>query len=80
MAINNKGVLKALEDFLGRVLGKPDDDPLATITADQLHIVLKSIEDKYNLLQDENRRLREKIEQQQRVIAGLEKANVDKGV
>ncbi|MDB5100878.1 MAG: hypothetical protein JWM80_5299 [Cyanobacteria bacterium RYN_339] len=71
MAISNKGVLKAVEDFLGRVLGKPDEDPLATITADQLHIVLRSIEDKYNLLQDENRRLREKIEEQQRMIEDL---------
>jgi hypothetical protein len=71
MATSNRGVLKVLEDFLGRILGKPDDDPLATITADQLHIVLKSIEDKYNLLQDENRRLREKIEEQQRIIEDL---------
>lgn len=71
-------LLKSLEVFLGRILGKPAPDPLATITADQLHIVLRSIEDKYTLLQDENRRLQQKVEDQQKVIMGLEKALKDR--
>ena len=78
MATNTSGLLKAVEDFLGRLLGKPEADPLATITADQLHIVLKSIEDKYTLLQEENRRLTQKVEDQQRTIAALEKAMKDR--
>ena len=75
---NEKGLLKAVEAVLGRILGKPTADPLATITADQLHIVLKSIEDKYTLLQDENRRLQQKLDDKERVIAGLEKALRDR--
>lgn len=74
MASSNQGRLKAVEAFLGRLLGKPEPDPLATITADQLHIVLKSIEDKYTLLQEENRRLQQRVDDQQKVITELKKA------
>lgn len=63
-----------LKALVAKLLGPREDDPLGEITADQLAIVLKSIEDKYTSLQDENARLHEKVEAQQREIARLTRA------
>ena len=67
-------MFKSLESALLKIFAKQEDDPQATITADQLAIVLKSIEKKYNELTEENRRLHDKVAQQQRTIATLEQA------
>lgn len=63
-----------LKAIVAKLLGPRDDDPLGEITADQLAIVLKSIEDKYTALNDDNARLKEKVEAQQREIARLNQA------
>ncbi|MEB3196712.1 MAG: hypothetical protein VKP62_05855 [Candidatus Sericytochromatia bacterium] len=52
--------LKALTASL---FGPKDEDPMGAITADQLAIVLKSIEDKYASLRDDNARLLERLEE-----------------
>jgi hypothetical protein len=67
-------VSEFLKALVAKLLGPREDDPLGEITADQLAIVLKSIEDKYTSLQDENARLHEKVEAQQREIARLTRA------
>lgn len=67
-------MIDALRAVLAKLLGPRDDDPLGSITADQLAIVLRSIEDKYVNLQDENQRLIEKVEAQQREITRLKQA------
>lgn len=63
-----------LKAIVAKLLGPRDDDPLGEITADQLAIVLKSIEDKYSALNDDNARLKEKVEAQAREIARLNQA------
>lgn len=45
---------------LGRLLRR-SEDPLGLISPDQLKLVLKSIEGKYNALRDENKRLKDRI-------------------
>lgn len=64
----------SLQSQLGKLLGKREDDPQQTITADQLKVVLKSIEGKYNNLKNENKLYKSKIEEQKNTIAELEKA------
>ncbi|HEY9720867.1 MAG TPA: hypothetical protein V6D47_02570 [Oscillatoriaceae cyanobacterium] len=61
----------SLQSQLGKLLGKRDDDPQSTITADQLKVVLKSIEGKYNNLKNENKLFKSKIEEQKASIAEL---------
>lgn len=61
----------SLQSQLGKLLGKRDDDPQSTITADQLKVVLKSIEGKYNNLKNENKLFKSKIEEQKATIAEL---------
>ncbi|MFP5504358.1 MAG: hypothetical protein ACLGIN_17870 [Candidatus Sericytochromatia bacterium] len=63
----------SLNAQLGKLLGKRDDDPQSTITADQLKVVLKSIEGKYNNLKNENKLFKSKIEEQKSTIAELER-------
>ncbi len=63
-----------LKAIVAKLIGPRDDDPLGEITADQLAIVLKSIEDKYSALTDDNARLKEKVEAQAREIARLNQA------
>lgn len=74
--------------LLQGLFGPRDEDPLGSITPDQMAIVLRSIEEKFNLLQEENTRLRSRlgggqedrdallhrIEAQQREIASLRQA------
>jgi len=67
-------VFDSLQSQLGKLLGKREDDPQQTITADQLKVVLKSIEGKYNNLKNENKLYKSKIEEQKHTIAELEKA------
>ncbi|MDB5100879.1 MAG: hypothetical protein JWM80_5300 [Cyanobacteria bacterium RYN_339] len=64
----------SLQSQLGKLLGKREDDPQQTITADQLKVVLKSIEGKYNNLKNENKLYKSKIEEQKHTVAELEKA------
>jgi exonuclease SbcC len=64
-----------LFDQLGKQLGgllKKTDDPLGTITPEQLKVVLKSIEGKYNSLRDDNRRLKLTLEEQRSAMSELE--------
>jgi peptidoglycan hydrolase CwlO-like protein len=77
-----------LRGLLARLFGSSDDDPMGAVSADQLAILLKSIEEKYTALQDENTRLLarlegrrddreellERIASQQREIASLQQA------
>jgi peptidoglycan hydrolase CwlO-like protein len=77
-----------LRGLLARLFGSSDDDPMGAVSADQLAILLKSIEEKYTALQDENTRLLarlegrrddreellERIAAQQREIASLQQA------
>lgn len=67
-------MIDAFKAVMAKLLGPKDDDPLGSITADQLAIVLRSIEDKYVTLQDENQRLQDKVEAQQREITRLKQA------
>ena len=63
-----------LQGQLSKLLGKKgEEDPQATITADQLKVVLKSIEGKYNNLKNENKLFKAKIDEQKATIAELEK-------
>ncbi|MBM3273643.1 MAG: hypothetical protein FJZ00_00715 [Candidatus Sericytochromatia bacterium] len=62
-------------DQLSKQLGgllKKTDDPLGTITPEQLKVVLKSIEGKYNSLRDDNRRLKLTVEEQRSTLTELE--------
>jgi chromosome segregation ATPase len=67
-------VFEQLQSQLGKLLGKPGEDQQSTITADQLKVVLKSIEGKYNNLKNENKLYKSKIEEQKSTIAELERA------
>jgi chromosome segregation ATPase len=67
-------VFDSLQSQLGKLLGKREDDPQQTITADQLKVVLKSIEGKYNNLKNENKLYKSKIEEQKNSVAELERA------
>jgi chromosome segregation ATPase len=67
-------VFENLQGQLSKLLGKKgEEDPQATITADQLKVVLKSIEGKYNNLKNENKLFKAKIDEQKATIAELEK-------
>jgi chromosome segregation ATPase len=68
-------VFENLQGQLGKLLGgkKGEDDPQATITADQLKVVLKSIEGKYNNLKNENKLYKAKIDEQKATIGELER-------
>lgn len=77
-----------LKGLLQGLFGPREEDPMGSITPDQLAIVLKSIEDKFGALQEENLRLRARldggrddrdvllarIEAQEREIASLKQA------
>lgn len=67
-------MFEQLQSQLGKLLGKPGEDQASTITADQLKVVLKSIEGKYNNLKNENKLYKSKIEEQKSTIAELERA------
>ncbi len=66
-----------LSGALLRFFGHGGEDPLGTITPDQLAIVLKSIEKKYTELKDENERLRERVANQQEEIGRLTRELAD---
>ncbi len=67
-------MFEQLQSQLGKLLGKPGEDQASTITADQLKVVLKSIEGKYNNLKNENKLYKSKIEEQKSTVAELERA------
>ena len=67
-------MFEQLQSQLGKLLGKPEDENASTITADQLKVVLKSIEGKYNNLKNENKLYKSKIEEQKSTISELERA------
>lgn len=67
-------MFEQLGSQLGKLLGKPGEDQASTITAEQLKVVLKSIEGKYNNLKNENKLYKSKIEEQKSTIAELERA------
>lgn len=67
-------MIDGLKAVVAKLLGPRDDDPMGSITADQLAIVLRSIEDKYVNLQDENARLQDKVEALQRENKRLQQA------
>jgi septal ring factor EnvC (AmiA/AmiB activator) len=51
-----------LKGLLARLFGSSDEEPMGSVSADQVAILLKSIEDKYTALQDENARLLARLE------------------
>lgn len=50
-----------LHELIFRWFGRREDDPQATISVDQLAIVLKSIEEKFNALKEDHGRLQERV-------------------
>ncbi|MEB3328827.1 MAG: hypothetical protein VKQ33_06305 [Candidatus Sericytochromatia bacterium] len=81
-----------LRGLLARLFGAADDDPMGGVSVDQVAILLKSIEDKYTALQEENARLLARLEGrrddreellerlacQQREIEALQRALADR--
>ena len=63
-----------LKAIWAKLVAPRDDDPLGSITVDQMALVLKSIEAKYTELQDENARLRDQVEAQRLEIQRLNQA------
>ncbi|MEB3196713.1 MAG: hypothetical protein VKP62_05860 [Candidatus Sericytochromatia bacterium] len=67
-------MFEGLGSQFSKLLGKSSEDPQSTITAEQLKVVLKSIEGKYNNLKNENKLYKSKIEEQKATISELERA------
>lgn len=68
----------SLDGALDWLFGRRVEDPLTALTPDQLAIVLKSIESKYNDMKDDNERLRERVAAQQEEINRLTRELADR--
>ncbi|GEM_PF-2217533 len=67
-------VFDSLQSQFGKLLGKGVDDAGSPITAEQLRVVLQSIESKYNNVKTENTQYKSTIDEQRQVIAELEQS------